>query len=569
MIVGIDLGTTHSEIALVENGKVTIIPDENGHKLIPSFVSVAENGDILVGEPAKNQYVLYPERTIKSIKRRMGEDITVNMAGQEYTPQEVSAIILRRLKVIAENYLKQPVHQAVITVPAYFSDAQRQATRDAGQIAGLEVVRIINEPTAAALTYENVQTEHKKILVYDLGGGTFDVSVVNIEQDVVEVIASHGNNQLGGDDFDQKIIEHIVEHLQEKYTIDISTERKAMARITRAAEQAKLTLSDKPYTLIQEEFLHEHQGKAIHLDLELSRHDYETMIMDYIDETLDAVHIALDSAQLTVSDIDKILLVGGSTRTPLVINRLTEEFGMQPHGEIDPDLCVAAGAAIQAARIAGQDISTILVDITPYTFGTSALGELEGQFYPNLYCPIITKNTALPTTKTEVFYTVYDNQPAVKVDIYQGEAKDALQNTSLGQFSVTGLSKAPEGNPILVTMTLDINGILHVSAQEKQTGLSRSITIDNAISRFESNTLEQAKSRINELFKTADDNIFTQANQLIFKAEDTLATIKSVEDKEDVTRLIASLQQAIAEQDSDLISKLSEQLTDILYYLEQ
>jgi len=580
LIVGIDLGTTNSEIAIVEQGKVTLIEDENGQQIIPSFVSIAENGDILVGEAAKNQYLLYPERTIKSIKRRMGEDVTVTMAGQSYTPQEISAIILRRLKTIAENYVKKPIHKAVITVPAYFSDAQRQATRDAGKIAGLEVVRIINEPTAAALTYENNQTTAKHILVYDLGGGTFDVSIVNLEQNVVEVIASHGNNQLGGDDFDQKIIDHIVAHLREKYEIDITVERQAMARITRAAEQAKLALSDKPFVWIEEEFLYEHNGKPIHLSLELDRHLYENMIVDYIDETLDAIHVALDGAKLTASDIDKILLVGGSTRTPLVINRLQEEFGLQPHGEINPDLCVAAGAAIQAARIAGQDVSTVLVDITPYTFGTSAVGELDGQPCMHRFCPVILKNTALPTTKTEVFYTIHDNQPIVEIDIYQGESPDALQNTLIGSFSITELSQVPEGNPIMLTMELDVSGILHVSAKEKITGINKSITIDNATSHFEQEALAEAKTRIGELFHSleesnSDDVIssdkeqaIVQAKELIAKAQSMLATIESVDDKEDIINQIEKLNQAIIEQDKVIIAEASEQLTDILFYLD-
>jgi len=580
LIVGIDLGTTNSEIAIVEQGKVTLIEDENGQQIIPSFVSIAENGDILVGEAAKNQYLLYPERTIKSIKRRMGEDVTVTMAGQSYTPQEISAIILRRLKTIAENYVKKPIHKAVITVPAYFSDAQRQATRDAGKIAGLEVVRIINEPTAAALTYENNQTTAKHILVYDLGGGTFDVSIVNLEQNVVEVIASHGNNQLGGDDFDQKIIDHIVAHLREKYEIDITVERQAMARITRAAEQAKLALSDKPFVWIEEEFLYEHNGKPIHLSLELDRHLYENMIVDYIDETLDAIHVALDGAKLTASDIDKILLVGGSTRTPLVINRLQEEFGLQPHGEINPDLCVAAGAAIQAARIAGQDVSTVLVDITPYTFGTSAVGELDGQPCMHRFCPVILKNTALPTTKTEVFYTIHDNQPIVEIDIYQGESPDALQNTLIGSFSITELSQVPEGNPIMLTMELDVSGILHVSAKEKITGINKSITIDNATSHFEQEALAEAKTRIGELFHSleesnSDDVIssdkeqaIVQAKELIAKAQSMLATIESADDKEDIINQIERLNQAIIEQDKVIIAEASEQLTDILFYLD-
>lgn len=356
IIVGIDLGTTNSEIAVVQDGKVIVIEDA-GNKILPSFVGLSDNNKILVGEPAKNQYALYPERTIKSVKRHMGEEIELELAEQTYTSQEISAIILKRLKAIAESYLNEPVNKAVITVPAYFSDAQRQATREAGEIAGLEVVRMINEPTAAALSYETNYKTHKHILVYDLGGGTFDVSVVSFEEDVVEVLASHGNNKLGGDDFDEKIIDYIVDHIKDKFELDISQSRKAMARINRAAEAAKRALSNQPFVMIEEEYLEQKNGTPIHLSLELSRDDYEEMIAEYIDETLEAVHIALNGANLLATDIDEILLVGGSTRTPLVSERLEAEFKQQPRLEVDPDLCVATGAAIQAATIAGHKIA--------------------------------------------------------------------------------------------------------------------------------------------------------------------------------------------------------------------
>jgi len=571
IIVGIDLGTTNSEIAIVKNGKVTVIED-GGRKILPSFVGMGDNNEILVGEPAKNQYALYPERTIKSIKRQMGEETPVEMAGQTYTPQEISAIILKHLKSIAEADLKQPVQKAVITVPAYFSDAQRQATREAGEIAGLEVVRMINEPTAAALSYEAEQQTHKRILVYDLGGGTFDVSVVSIEEEVVEVVASHGNNKLGGDDFDQKIINHLVEQLQQKSGIDINESRKAMARINRAAEAAKRALSDQPFVSIEEEYLDEHDGAPIHLSVELSRTDYEKMIAEYIDETLEAVHIALNGAQLKASDIDEILLVGGSTRTPLVSERLQEEFGQQPHLEIDPDLCVAAGAAIQAAMIAGADVSAVLVDITPYTYGTSAVGELNGEFYPYKYVPIIHKNTSLPISKTEVFYTMVDNQEQVEVQVYQGEDSDALNNIQIGQFQVKGLSRSLSGNPILLKLELDLSGVLHVSAIEKNTGLQKSLVIDNALSRFEEGEMESAKGRIQELFgevqsEAASHHAVVQARALVEKAE-RLLDEASAEDKEDMVNIIETINDIIAKEDFLALKEPMEQLSDILYYLE-
>jgi len=578
IIVGIDLGTTNSEIAIVENGKVTLIEDA-GRKIIPSFVGISENNEVLVGEAAKNQYVLYPERTVKSIKRQMGEETKVEMAEQAYTPQEISAIILKRLKGIAETYLNQPVEKAVITVPAYFSDAQRQATREAGEIAGLEVVRMLNEPTAAALSYEAEQKAHKRILVYDLGGGTFDVSVVSIEDDVVEVLASHGNNKLGGDDFDQKIINHIVKHIKENSKVDIHASRKAMARINRAAEVAKRALSDQPFVTIEEEYLDEHEGVPVHLSLELARLDYEELIVDYIDETLEAVHIALNGANLTASDIDEILLVGGSTRTPIVSDRLAEEFNLQPRLDVDPDLCVASGAAIQAAMIAGTDVSAsaVLVDITPYTYGTSAIGELHGDWYPHKYVPIIHKNSALPLTKSEVFYTMRDNQEAVEVKIFQGEKHDALDNTPIGEFLVEGLSRVAQGNPILLSLDLDLNGILHVSAKEKNTGLEKSIVIDNVISRFEEAEMEAAKERIQEIFgeeetvvvdKKADaHHAVVQARALVEKAERMLEDA-SPEDREDMVNVIETINDAIAKEDFAALKDPMDQLSDILYYLE-
>lgn len=570
IIVGIDLGTTNSEIAVVQNGCAIII-EAAGRKVLPSFVGMDEQGEVLVGEPAKNQYVLYPERTVKSIKRKMGQDIKVEMAGQTYTPQEISAIILRQLKSIAEHYLHQAVNKAVITVPAYFSDAQRQATREAGEIAGLEVVRMINEPTAAALSYEVTQNSHKHLLVYDLGGGTFDVSVVSIQSNVVEVLASYGNNHLGGDDFDQKIIDHFIQHLHTTQNIDIRSSRRAMARLTRAAEVAKIALSDQPFVAIEEEYLEERLSIPIHLSLELSRETYEAMITEYIEETLKAVHQTLKEAHLTPTEIDEILLVGGSTRTPLVMQRLEEEFHQRPHGEVNPELCVASGAAIQAALIAGQEVqaSAVLVDITPYTYGTSALGDLEGELYPYRYIPMIRKNSPLPLTKTEVFYTTFDQQEAVDIHIYQGEDPDALNNIQIGEFVIEGLSPVPLGNPILLRLALDLDGILHVSAQEKNTGLEKSISINNAISRFEESEMALARERIRKIFSEPEqaDALTIQAQNLVGQARGRLETA-SEEDKEDLVGMIEAIHDALAQQNTQALQEACKQLSDILYYLD-
>ncbi len=575
IIIGIDLGTTNSEVAIVENGLVVVIADNN-KKILPSFVGIDDQGDILVGETARNQYLVYPERTVKSIKRLMGQDIHVDLAGHAYAPQEISAIILKRLKAIAEQYLDQPVTKAVITVPAYFSDAQRHATREAGEIAGLEVVRMINEPTAAALAYGGNQLEQKRMLVYDLGGGTFDVSVVNIEAGVVEVLSSHGDNHLGGDDFDQQIIEHILDHLQETQGVDGRQHSKALARITRAAENAKFALSDQPYARIEEEYLLEHEGAAIHLSLELSRIDYEEMIADYINATIDAVHIAMKGAKLTPADIDDIVLVGGSTRTPCIRERLFNEFGFEPHSEVDPDLCVAMGAATQAAMISGQEVNAVLVDITPYTYGTSAIGYLNDEYYPYKYVPIIHKNTALPNRKTEAFVTNHDGQEVVNIKIYQGEDPDALNNIKIGEFLVEGLQDVEAGNVITITLALDLNGILHVSAQEKVTGLEKSITIKNAISRFEHGTLDTARHRINKLFGQNDAlhsvvkneaPEIVEAHKLIAKAE-ALFDKTSNEDKEDMIDLIEDIYSCIEAGLDERLQESVTKLADIIYYLE-
>jgi molecular chaperone DnaK len=574
IIIGIDLGTTNSEVAIVENGNVTVITD-NGKKILPSVVGLDDNGGILVGESARNQYLVYPERTIKSIKRLMGQDAHVNLGGQSYAPQEISAIILKRLKEIAENYLNQTVTKAVITVPAYFSDAQRQATHEAGQIAGLEVVRIINEPTAAALVYGSTQTEQKRMLVYDLGGGTFDVSVVNVEAGVVEVLSSHGDNHLGGDDFDEQIVNHLVDHLQQTQQVDARTNSKAMARITRAAENAKFTLSDQPYATIAEEYLLEHEGVAVHLSLELSRSVYEDMIAHYIDVTLDALHIALKGAKLTASDIDEIVLVGGSTRTPCIRERLFDIFGFEPQSAVDPDLCVAMGAAIQAAMINGQQVDAVLVDVTPYTYGTSALGFLYGEPYEHQYCPIIHKNTPLPNRKTEAYMTAVDGQDAVEVTIFQGEDPDALNNTKIGEFLVEGLRNVPAGNIITLTLDLDVNGILKVSAAEKASGLEKSITIKNAMARFEQDALDTAQRRVGQLFgqaathsaESSDSAEVADARRLIAKAQALFEKV-SDEDREDMVDLIEELHAAIADAANDRLQTAGAKLTDILYYLE-
>lgn len=574
-ILGIDLGTTNSEIAIYRDGRPEVLRDDQGRIILPSVVGLTETGELLVGEEARNQLLLYPERTVRSIKRRMGSDAKVRLGEREYTPQEISAIILSRLKEIAQARLGRPIRKAVITVPAYFSDTQRQATREAGEIAGLEVARIINEPTAAALVYEAAQHQGKRILVYDLGGGTFDVSVVRIEQGVVEVISSHGNNHLGGDDFDHKIVEHVLEHLKLKHGVDVADRPQAMARILRSAEDAKKQLSDHPYARIAEEYLAEHSGQPVNLDLELSREEYEDMIAPFIEETLGAIHIALESAGLTSSQVDEILLVGGATRTPLIRRRLVEAFGTQPRGEVDPDLCVAMGAAIQGAAMTGTEVSAVLVDVTPYTFGTSALGELNGELYPYHYVPIIPKNTPIPARMSEVFFTVLDEQTDVDVRIYQGENNDALENIKIGEFRVSGLSREPAGNPVIVDLALDRNGILQVSAREKKTGLERRITIDNATSRYDREQLDEARQRIGALFGDQEQAASVGSGAATDSAVDALLARASAkldetgeEDRTEIIDLIEAIRDARSSGDSAALEDARSQLQDLLFYLE-
>jgi molecular chaperone DnaK (HSP70) len=579
LIVGIDLGTTNSEIAVYRDGRPQVLADSGGRLILPSVVGLDQDGSLLVGEAARNQYILHPERTIRSIKRLMGGDRKVSLGGRDYAPQDISAMILRRLKEIAEERLGAPVRKAVITVPAFFSDAQRQATREAGEIAGLEVARIVNEPTAAALVYEAAQQQGKRVLVYDLGGGTFDVSVVRIEEGVVEVIASHGNNQLGGDDFDHKIVERLLDHLKIEHHADVSGDPRAMARIHRAAEDAKKHLSDHPFARIDEEYLTEIEGKPVHLALELARTEYEEMIAPFIEETLSAIHIALKSASLTASQIDEVLLVGGATRTPMIRERLLGVFGQPPRGEVDPDLCVAMGAAIQGAAIAGEKVSAVLVDVTPYTFGTSALGELNGTLYPYCFIPIIPKNTPIPVRKSEAFRTVIDNQKIVDIHIYQGEAEDALENIEIGEFRVEDLADAEAGNIIILDLALDRDGILHVSAREKATGLEQRITIDKALSRYDKEDIEEARQHIDTLFGEGGDSDeatggVAEAAPADPKIDALLARARAkldsavAEDRVEIIDLIEAITDHRESGDDDALAEVVRRLDDLLFYLE-
>lgn len=579
-ILGIDLGTTNSEVAILHNGRIEVVEVSPGERRLPSCVGLADDGSTLIGNSARNQLALHPERTIHSVKRHMGKEVDLTLGDQHYSPQEISAMILRRLKEIAEQQSGERYQRAVITVPAFFSDAQRQATREAGEIAGLSVERIINEPTAAAVAYEGEHSEPLTILVYDLGGGTFDVSVVRIEQQVVEVLASHGNNQLGGDDFDQLIAEMLIDHLQQEHEVDITESLQAMARIRDAAERTKLALSDSPYYTVEEENLIQHKGRSIHLSLELSRDDYEQAISSLINETMQAIHTALDGANLSVAELDRVLLVGGSTRTPLIQQRIKKELGIDPRFDIDPDLCVAQGAATQGALINGDEVGTVLVDITPYTFGTSVIGFHNGRDYPHCFSPIIPKNSPIPVTRSEAYYTSYDGQDAVNVTVYQGEDPDALNNSEIGRYLVEELQDRPSGSAIIITFALDINGILHVTTLEKETGREEELVIDNAIGRLDEDKMVEARARIEQLFsddeesqledESAADGIDSQikeAQQQIKLARERMGALNET-DQEDLIEIIEAIQDGIDQAEEKAIHSAVEELQEFFHYIE-
>ncbi|HTD79707.1 MAG TPA: Hsp70 family protein, partial [Chloroflexota bacterium] len=445
-IVGIDLGTTFSLVATVDQGRPRIITDQ-GERLIPSVVGFSPGaeaeGKLLVGTPARNQAVLEPDNTVRSIKRKMGTDERVTLVGQPYTPQEISAFILRKLKQMAERDLGQAVERAVITVPAYFPDAARQATKDAGEIAGFEVARIINEPTAAALAYGLDRDVDQTVAVYDLGGGTFDVSIVELSQGVIEVRASHGNTRLGGDDFDELIVQHIADQFQAQHGVDLRQDRRALARVVRAAEQAKITLSDAPYARLVEEYIaRESVLRPLHLDVELSRHEFEDLIRPLVRSTLDAVDRALKDAGLRARELHTVLLVGGSTRIPLVRQMLAEHLGQEPRTEVHPDEAVALGAAIQAASIAGEPISAVLVDVAAHSLGIETASIVLGHLVPGRYSVVIPRNTTIPCTKAEAFYTLTPDQDRAEIRVYQGDEPVVSRNTLLGQFTFEGISPA-------------------------------------------------------------------------------------------------------------------------------
>ena len=592
LIIGIDLGTTNSEVAVVRDGRPVVLPDEDGDPILPSVVGLDPQGRLLVGKAARNQAALAPERTVQSIKRRMGEETTVSMGGdQAYSPQEVSAIILRTLKERAERALGAPVKKAVITVPAFFTEGQREATREAGVLAGLEVARIINEPTAAILTYDPHPPERERLLVYDLGGGTFDVSIAQVESGVIEILASHGDTHLGGDDFDQLLVDHVCDRFQKQHKIDLRDSPVARGRVLRACEDAKKALSTEAIVPIREEFIAEGKGLPLHLTIEVDRVEYEGLIGPLLNRTLECLDRALDDAKLRADEIDKVVLVGGATRTPLVHNLLRERLGRPVNAEIEPDLAVALGAAVQGALIAGMDVGAVLVDITPHSLGIEAIGDLHGYTSVHSFARIIERNTPLPATRTDVYSTAADGQEAADIHVFQGENDDTRFNTKVGAFTIQGLADVHAGNQIVVRLDLDLNGILKVTATERATGLAQHLVIDNAAERFRQRHRADALDRIETAFRNAEGRpalpapgdltatddadvidldlraALGKARDLADRADRLLGTATS-EDAAELKALLVDLQAAEERRSVTDIERVAAEVEDILFYLD-
>ena len=580
LIVGIDLGTTNSELAVVRDGQVTVLPI-HGNPIMPSCVGLDADGKLIVGQAAKNQLVAAPEHTVLSIKRKMGEETKVRLGDKEFSPEEISSFILRELKLEAERQLAQPVGRAVITVPAFFNERQRKATQVAGGLAGLEVVRIINEPTAAALAYGAGAKEGETMLVYDLGGGTFDVSVVVVEQGVVEVKASHGDTRLGGDDFDQLLVDRAVLEFKRQHNADLLQDARTLRRLKVVLESAKRVLSDEPFVKIREEYL---EGQH-HLEMEILRYDYEEMIRPLLEKTLTCVHQSLTDARLGPKDITKVMLVGGATRTPLVQELLKKRMQLDPRFEINPDLIVAMGASIQAGVIAGEKRHSILVNITPHTYSTTALSTRRG--LEELLCvPIIPRNTALPASKSEMVATLYDNQDSARVEVYQGEDEVPAQNTFIGDFLIEGLSAVPSPNPIVIHFDLNLNGLIKVTATEKATGLAKTVTLNTR--GLHALDLDEARRNIASLVTpteaspagappspaeaqatpAATQPLLNTAKDLRKRGEALLLKDLSPQDAEEIRQLVQQSAQAVSESNWATLKERNDKLSDLLFYLE-
>jgi molecular chaperone DnaK len=582
LIIGIDLGTTFSATALVRDGAPQIVP--HGHeRIMPSVVGLGPQGELLVGTPARNQHVLYPERTIRSIKRLMGQDSRVTLGERAYTPQEISALILRELKRSAEAALGGAVERAVITVPAYFSDAARQATREAGEIAGFAVERIINEPTAAALAYGlNRGDERQLVAVYDLGGGTFDVSIIELDSGVVEVRASHGNTQLGGDDFDERLTEHLAARFEQQHGVDPRGDRRAMARLARAAEAAKIALSSHPTTRVQEEYLLTEGGRPLHLDVEVARPEFEALIADLLEGTLEALDAALADAGITADDLDRVLFVGGSTRIPLVWELVRDHAGIEPTVAIDPDEAVALGAAAQAAIVAGQPLDAVLVDVTPHSLGIEVAEIAFGEVVPDRYSILIHRNTTIPTLRAEIYSALHPSQTAIHLKIYQGEHPVASHNTLLGDFMFDQLRPEAPGQPPRVTVQFDfdVDGIVHVSALDRGSGKEARTSVRASHVRLSPAEVAGARAGLEELELDAEggEDEADEALPRLAGRELPLETIALLTrarrahaahpQNDALARAITGLEVAARVGDEALLAERSDALLDVLYELE-
>ena len=568
-VIGIDLGTTNSCVAVMEGGEAVVIPNAEGNRTTPSVVAFSKSGERMVGQTAKRQAITNPDRTIASIKREMGSDHRVNIDGKSYTPQEISAMILQKLKSDAEAYLGQPVTEAVITVPAYFTDAQRQATKDAGKIAGLDVKRIINEPTAAALAYGVDKEQTQKIMVYDLGGGTFDVSILEIDDGVIEVLATAGNNRLGGDDFDQCIMKYLVSEFKRTDGIDLSGDKVAMQRLKEAAEKAKIELSGVTSSNINLPYITADATGPKHLDVTLTRAKFNELTGHLVDATMGPVRQAMSDAGLKASDLSKVLMVGGSSRIPAVVEAVKKFTGSEPFKGINPDECVAMGAALQAGVLTGDVKGLLLLDVTPLSLGIETMG--------GVCTRLIERNTTIPVKKSQIFSTAADHQTSVEVNVLQGEREMAAANKSLGRFHLDGIAPARRGVPqIEVTFDIDANGIVNVSAKDLGTGNAQHITITSS-SNMSKDDIERAVKEAEQY--AAEDakikekvEVRNQADQMVYQAEKTLSEVGDKvpeSEKAPIQAGIDKLKETLKGEDTDAIKAATEELTQAFYKMSE